>query len=88
MLSFATLTVLSRTRILCRFTATGLACKEIKTRAIEGHPNIRSGRKVRQKMVEDGGAAAEKASKQKHIPTREPSIASSIVSDLALGGAR
>jgi hypothetical protein len=88
MLSFATLSVLSRTRFLCRFTATGLACEGIKKRAINGHPNNRSGRKVQQKMVEDGGAAAEKASKQKHSPTRGASVTTSIVADSAPGGAR
>jgi hypothetical protein len=88
MLSFATASVLSRTRFLCRFTATGLACEGIKKRANNGHPNNISGRRVQQKMVEDEGKAAEKASKQKHSPTREPSVASSIVSDLAPGGAR
>jgi hypothetical protein len=88
MLSFATLSVLSRTRFLCRFTATGLACEGIKKRAINRHPNNRSGRKVQQKMVEDEGAAAEKASKQKHSPTREASVTTSIVADLAPGGAR
>jgi hypothetical protein len=40
------------------------------------------------RRVEDGGAAADKASKQKHSPTREPSVISSIISDLASGRAR
>jgi hypothetical protein len=77
MLSFATVSVLSRTRFLCRFTATGLACEGNKKRANNGQPNSSSGRKVQQKMV-DGRGAAEKVSKQKHSPAREQLVASSI----------
>ena len=89
MLSFATLSVLSRTRFLCRFTATGLACEGIKKRANNGHTNSISGRKVQQKMV-DGRAAAEIASKQKHSPARDHFDASSmfLVPNLVPGRAR
>ena len=88
MLSFATAYFLCRPRFLCRFTATGLACEGIKKRANNGHPNSRKDRKVQQKMVEHGGAAAEIASKQKHSPAREHVVASSMVSDLASAWAR
>jgi hypothetical protein len=89
MLSFATVSVLSRTRFLCRFTATGLACEGIKKRANNGHPYSRSGSEAQQKTVEDGRAEAEIASKQRHSPAKEHLVASSIVSpDLVSGRAR
>ena len=89
MLSFATVSVLSRTRVLCRFTATGLACEGIKKRAKNGHPCSRSGSEAQQKTVEDGKAEAEIASKQRHSPAKEHLVASSIVSpDLVSGRAR
>jgi hypothetical protein len=66
-----------------------LTCEGIKKRANNGHPNSRSGIKVQQKTVEDGRAAAEIASKQKHSPTKEDLLASSIVSpELVSGRAR
>jgi hypothetical protein len=49
--SYATVvSVLSRPRFLCRFTATGLTCEGIKKRANNRHPNSKSGRNVQQKM--------------------------------------
>ena len=64
MLSFATVSVLS---FLCCFTATGLACEGIMSRANNGHPNSISGRKAQQKMVKDGRAAADNESTE-HKP--------------------
>jgi len=86
MLSFATVSVLSRTRFLCRFTATGLACEGIKKRANNGHPHSRSGSEAQQKTVEDGRAEAEIASKQRHSPAKEHLVASSIVSPVLVAG--
>jgi hypothetical protein len=89
MRSFTTVSVLSRTRFLCRFTATGLACEGIKKRANNGYPYSRSGSEAQQKTVEDGRAEAEIASKQRHSPAKEHLVASSIVSpDLVSGRAR
>ena len=87
MLAFTAVSVLSRPRFLCCFTATGLACGEIKKRENNVHPNSSSGRKERQKKV-DGRAAAEIASKQKHSPAKEQLVASSIFSSLDLFSGR
>jgi len=78
MLAVATVSVLSRPRFLCRFTATSLACEEMMRRANNRNPNSMSARKVQQKKVEDVRAAAEIASKKKHSPARKHFGASSI----------
>ena len=88
--SYATVvSVLSRPRFLCRFTATGLTCEGIKKRANNGHPNSKSGRNVQQKMVEDVRSTAEIASRQKHSPAREQLVVASsmIPPDLVSGRA-
>ncbi len=87
MLAFTAVSVLSRTRFLRRFTATGLACGGIKKRENNVHQNSSSDRKERQKKV-DGRAAAEIASKQKKSPAKEQLVASSMFSSLDLFSGR
>jgi hypothetical protein len=62
-LSFVTVSVLSRPRLLYRFMAMGLVCEGIKKRADHGHPNSKSDKKVQQKIVENVRVAVEIASK-------------------------
>ncbi len=87
MLAFTAVSVLSRPRFLCCFTATGLACGGIKKRENNVHLNSSSGGKERQKKV-DGRVAADIASKQKHSPAKEQLVASSMFSSLDLFSGR